>query len=207
VKEEVLVFPAGVLTPYLDHFQDGLATNPAAVRDLATAALDPSSARFVDRGEAEGDPSFKQIIPYCILRKSNHVFAYQRTKNGGESRLYDRWTLGVGGHINPVDGEVADGFLYGRSVLRELAEEVGLWFKKCPDLTPRAVIYTPQDEVGKVHVGFVHVLEVPASVEFVMNDPALAHGSWMGHKSLWEARAKFEGWSKLVIEKIFPPVS
>src|SRR6266481_4919147 len=48
--------------------------------------LDPARLRFLPRAEAEEDPSFKQLIPYLVLRHAGRVFHYRR-RGGGESRL------------------------------------------------------------------------------------------------------------------------
>lgn len=78
---------------------------------------------FLPRPQAEEDPSYRQIIPYALVRHAQKFFLMRRTKGGGEARLHNLYTLGVGGHINPED-------VGGNPVLeglrRELLEEVGI---------------------------------------------------------------------------------
>ena len=64
---------------------------------------------FRPRAEAETDPSWKQLIPYLVLRDGERIFLMRRTKAGGDERLHDRYTIGVGGHVNPEDGDVVGG--------------------------------------------------------------------------------------------------
>ena len=81
------------------------------------------------RGDAEEDPTHKQVIPYLVLRDGERWFLMRRTKAGGDARLHDRWSIGVGGHLNPGDGDVAGG------LRREWAEEVVADF--VPDVPAR----------------------------------------------------------------------
>ena len=74
--------------------------------------------RYRPRGEAEKDPSWKQVIPYLLMRDGHRLFLMQRTRAGGDARLHDRYTLGIGGHLNPEDGGVMGG------LLREFHEEM-----------------------------------------------------------------------------------
>ena len=74
---------------------------------LRTEALDDfvstveRGGRFEPRAAMERDPSFKQIIPYLVLRDGPRYFLMQRTNAGGDVRLHGRYSIGVGGHLNP----------------------------------------------------------------------------------------------------------
>ena len=59
--------------------------------------------------EMERDPSFKQVIPYLVLRDGERYFLMRRTAAGGDARLHDRYSIGVGGHLNPGDGGLLGG--------------------------------------------------------------------------------------------------
>ena len=92
-----------------------------------TTILDPINTRYLPRDEMEQDPSFKQLIPYCIFRfidKSGmiHVFQYTRGGGQGEARLHAKKSVGIGGHISTLD-ELAD-CVYEQGMQRELDEEV-----------------------------------------------------------------------------------
>ena len=96
--EEILVIPRALFDE-LGSFQ-GIQTD--VVRYLE-AILDPANNFFMDRAEAEEDPSHKQIIPYAIFHHDGRYLHYTRGKSGGESRLHAQGSVGIGGHINPVD--------------------------------------------------------------------------------------------------------
>ena len=100
--------------------------------------LDRSNA--VDSEEAEEDPSFKQLIPYCLLAwpDKNGVtqfFSYTRGGGQGEARLRAKRSIGVGGHIASTDGEHGGNASYEAGMLRELKEEVAI----SGDFTSRCV--------------------------------------------------------------------
>ena len=53
----------------------------------------------------EEDPSYKQLISYCLLENENdEILVYQRLSGGGEERLHGQSSVGVGGHMNNVVG-------------------------------------------------------------------------------------------------------
>ena len=99
----------------------------------------------------EVDPSFKQVIPYLVLRDGPRWFLMQRTRAGADSRLHDRWSIGVGGHLNPGDGD-----LYG-GLAREWREELIAGFE--PDLRFVGLLNDDTTEVGRVHLGVVFVAD------------------------------------------------
>ena len=78
-------------------------------RDGVAAILrrvDGARRRTCRRPAAERDRTLKQIIPYLVLRDGDRIFLMKRTRAGGDARLHDHYTIGVGGHLNPGDGSV-----------------------------------------------------------------------------------------------------
>ena len=71
----------------------------------STASSIPAEHFFLDRAAAEDDPCHKQLIPYCIFRHRDRILHYTRGKSGGESRLHALGSVGIGGHVNPIDTE------------------------------------------------------------------------------------------------------
>src|SRR4051794_16485928 len=70
---------------------------------FATALLNPAGFSFRPRSEVETDPSFKQLIPYVVLRYGDKVFHYCRGGSGTETRLHAKRSVGIGGHIADTD--------------------------------------------------------------------------------------------------------
>src|SRR3990167_10477647 len=59
--------------------------------------------KFMKRGDAEENPNWKQIIPYMFFENDNKIFLMQRKGDHTDSRLANKYSLGVGGHINKED--------------------------------------------------------------------------------------------------------
>src|SRR3954454_14804032 len=97
-EELVLVFPRHLLDE-LGSFQGiHLAWGP-----YLQQILDARNTRFLSRSQAEEDLSFKQVIPYVLVRRGNALLHYVRGKGSGEKRLVAKGSIGIGGHINPDD--------------------------------------------------------------------------------------------------------
>ncbi len=107
--------------------------------------------RFVPRADAEVDRSLKQVIPYLVLRDGPRYFLMRRTKAGGDARLHDRFSIGVGGHLNPGDGDLAGG------LRREWREELRAGFE--PEFELIGLLNDDTTDVGSVHLGAVYVAE------------------------------------------------
>ncbi|GAA5480886.1 hypothetical protein Hsar01_00090 [Haloferula sargassicola] len=154
--EEVLVVPRALFEE-IGVFE-GIRTD--GIGSAIDKLLDPANHFFMDRALAEEDPGHKQIIPYCIIRCGDRVLNYTRGKAGGESRLHALRSVGVGGHINPVDtGEGRTGpQAYNAAVERELAEELVFDVPHTNRIV--ALLNDDTNPVGQVHLGVVHLIEV-----------------------------------------------
>lgn len=196
--EQVLVVPRALFDT-IGSFQ-GIRTHDlqAAIDQL----LDPANHFFMDRAEAEADPTHKQLIPYCLIRCGSSILHYTRGKSGGEDRLHAKLSVGVGGHINPVDtGNGRTGKdAYFAAVERELSEE--LVFDGAHSNRIAALLNDDSNEVGRVHLGVVHVIEVE-NTRIASREDALSE---LGFSELAELQgplfARLETWSQHVIEGI-----
>ena len=89
--EHVLVVPT-LLFHEIGHFQ-GFNAN---VDPYMETLFDPIHTRYLARPEAEEDPSYKQLIPYCVFRCGDDAFFYTRGSAQGEGRLHAKRSIGVG---------------------------------------------------------------------------------------------------------------
>lgn len=192
-EEYVLVVPTKLFHA-LGLFQ-GLSSDLARYESLFAAGV----ADFMPRAKAEDDPSFKQLIPYVVLRYGDQIFHYRRGKKGTEQRLHAMRSVGVGGHINPVDGSHFDG-VYSAALLRELNEEVELP-PGPPRLTPLGLINDDSTPVGQVHLGVVHILDLDTPNVRPRED-ALAGTGFDSVPNLANDRGSFETWSRFVLERL-----
>lgn len=149
---------------------------------------------FIDRPAAEKDPSYKQIIPYVVLTRKGLVFATRRLNKGGESRLHGKVSIGIGGHINPVD-ETDRRSVLMKGLERELDEEV--YIQRRGELVPQGFINDDGNGVGAVHLGLCFSMEVEGEVS--VKETEKLSGGWM---SLQELRGEFdnmETWSQIAL--------
>ena len=148
---------------------------------------------FMRRGDAEEDPTHKQIIPYLVLRDGERWFLMRRTRAGGDARLHDLWSIGVGGHLNPGDGDVEGG------LRREWAEEVVADFE--PAFEPVGLLNDDTTPVGSVHLGVVFVADA-AGREVTIREVDKLTGTFAATPEVAAVRDSMETWSRLVFDSL-----
>ncbi len=149
--------------------------------------------RFVDRAIAEEDPAHKQVIPYLVLRDGDRWFLMRRTRAGGDARLHDRWSIGVGGHLNPGDGDVGGG------LRREWDEELVAGF--VPPFAPIGLLNDDTTPVGSVHVGIVFVADAAGRPVEIRETDKLT-GAFATTNEVAAVVDAMETWSRLVFEAL-----
>ena len=150
------------------------------------------------RSEVEEDPSWKQIIPYVVLRCADAVFCYTRGKSQGEARLHRLRSLGVGGHVAESDAEGRRSFeAYEMAMRRELDEEVEIASPGSIRLV--GLINDDSTPVGSVHLGVVHVCELQHP-EARPREEGLAESQFVPITVLESAQNEFETWSQICID-------
>ena len=185
--ELVLVIPrASVMA---DPGWRGLTTDGVDAFE-ALVALD---GEFRPRAEVEVDRSWKQVIPYLVLRDGPRYFLMQRTQAGGDARLHDRWTIGVGGHLNPGDGDLAGG------LRREWREEVRADFE--PEFTLIGLLNDDTTDVGSVHLGAVYLADAGGRLVAIRETDKLA-GDFAEPGEVAAVVDRMESWSALVFEHL-----
>lgn len=165
---------------------------------FAAKLLDPAGFSFRPRCDVETDPSYKQLIPYVLLRWRDQVFHYRRGAGGTESRLHTKRSVGIGGHISEEDAAGA-GDAYTTGMSRELTEEVVI----AANTTGRLIgfIYDPSTAVGEVHLGVVHLFDLDAP-NVTPREAAIADAGFATVGDLLAAKDEFETWSRFVLEAL-----
>lgn len=203
VDEQILVIPASVVEQIAPF--EGFT---ADVDRYLDAILSSDALQFRPRSEMESDPSFKQLIPYVVLRHTDAagvptVFAYTRGSGQGEARLHARRSIGIGGHISsddatpPAAGQ--DFGPYRNGMLRELAEEVRL--NSSYDECCVGLIYDPSSEVGRVHLGVVHIFDL-AEPQVEPNEEDICDTGFVSLETLHRERESLEIWSQLCLDSL-----
>ncbi|NLJ10838.1 MAG: NUDIX domain-containing protein [Treponema sp.] len=182
----------------------GLKDNTYRYNEAQVVELFSSCApRFILRTDAEHNPAYKQLIPYCLIQDQDGTFlSYER--KGTEKRLHGLMSLGVGGHINPVDThstqEAALAETLQKALNRELEEEIGLTPEKS-DCTCLGLIHEDRTPVGQVHIGIVYL--VRTRKEHLRIGEELGTIQWLRAENITHAMgakddtAEFEYWSEL----------
>lgn len=151
------------------------------------------------RGDAEENPAYKQPIPYCIIRRDDEVFLYKRLGGGGEARLHDKYSIGAGGHMNEIAGLTAFEDVLQENLERELEEEL-IIDSPNREYTTVGYINDDENEVGKVHIGLLVILDIDGNVEVRETDQL--QGEWISIPQLVEepVYSKLENWSKIAAQ-------
>lgn len=160
----------------------------------------PENLFFLPRREADQNFHFKQWIPYVLIFQGDKVLRYHRGSKGGESRLRGLYSVGVGGHITEQDFASGNGYEEGMN--REVREETGFEPVKAPAV---AVINDDSTEVGKAHLGVVHIMRLPESAK--MSDRReIASLEFVYLMDVVRDAAKnpdsYESWSRLCLERL-----
>jgi predicted NUDIX family phosphoesterase len=200
--EQVLVVPAAEFHK-LGHFQ-GVSTE---VDRYLERLLTPDLTSYRPRREMEQDASFKQLIPYVIfqyddLQGDRWLFQYTRGKGQGESRLHSKRSIGVGGHISLEDaGDQGHLNPYHEGMRRELAEEVAIetdYLDRCVGM-----INDDETEVGRVHLGIVHIFQVQQP-RVQPREREMHDAGFQPLRELRRLRDSMESWSQICLDALYP---
>ena len=159
--------------------------------------------RFIPRSDAEGDPSYKQLIPYVIMTCGGKCLSYVRGRRAGETRLVGQRSIGIGGHINPADDmplfDVDYREAYLTAVKREVAEEVNVEAKHTDSIV--ALLNDDSNEVGQVHLGIVHLWNLD-SPTVSRREQMITQMEFISPAELLEVRDTLETWSSLCLDAL-----
>jgi predicted NUDIX family phosphoesterase len=165
------------------------------------AILSRGNNFFLQRAQAENDPTHKQIIPYAILAFENKVLYYVRGKKAGEQRLVAKGSIGIGGHMNESDESLfaLDEAAYRAGVEREVNEEV----KIDTNFDDRIVALLNDDttEVGQVHLGIVHIFKL-AEPKVEKREAMITNLAFLSKDELLARRESLETWSQLCVDSL-----
>ncbi len=187
--ERVLVLPRRAVPGGCD-FHGIRKAHASALADLRAAVA--AHGRYLDRAIAEEDARHKQLIPYVVVCDEERVFLMHRTDVGGDARLHGKASIGVGGHLNPVD-EGADALMAG--LRREWTEELDADWE--PEFELIGFLNDDTNRVGAVHLGVVFSVEAAGRAVDVRERDKLT-GAFVDATEVVARWDRLETWSQLV---------
>ncbi|MBI5974206.1 NUDIX domain-containing protein [Staphylococcus canis] len=150
------------------------------------------------RGDMEEDPSFKQLITYTLIEnEKGELLVYERLTGGGEARLHGQQSIGVGGHMNDVEGAESIEVIVRENAGRELNEEIGIHPQQLDHI---GFINDDNNEVGRVHMGVVYKVKVNQEEVDVKETDTLKI-KWQSIDEINQFDT-FESWSALILKNL-----
>jgi predicted NUDIX family phosphoesterase len=193
--ELVLVIPTAVVVSDLGAGDAWRGIRPGG--GMVVAELIRREGAFRPRSVMESDDAWKQVIPYPVLRDGASWFLMRRTRAGSDARLHDRYSIGVGGHVNPDDGAL-DGDL-SAALRREWLEELDVDF--VPDFQFVGLLNDDTTPVGQVHLGLVYVADAAGRPVAIRETEKLS-GAFVQSAEVAAVLDHLETWSRFAFEFI-----
>ncbi len=152
---------------------------------------------FAVRDEAEYDDTVKQIIPYVVIRKENELFLLKRLNKQTETRLHDRLSLGIGGHINPTE-DICEQSIIEAGLYRELEEEMSI--DNIESIECIGIINDNAGGVSDYHMAVAYLLETNGDV--AVREINKMEGDWATISTIEDKREQLETWSQIVFDYV-----
>jgi predicted NUDIX family phosphoesterase len=109
-------------------------------------------------GELEGaetNKRWKQVIPYFTLVRNGMILTYKKNKSSSEIRLHDKYSIGIGGHVNDRDGTGMSAVR--TAAIRECKEEIGV-IPKLSGNKDDYVVIDIKGEAADYHIGYCQII-------------------------------------------------
>ncbi len=197
MAEEVLVVNNNYLHPYIKNSGSSfIADGNERLFDLIL-----EKHIFMSRDLAEYDFEHKQVIPYLIIRHGDNYLLLQRTSKQTEKRLHNKYSLGIGGHINPDSSGHGNNLIIG-GLYKELNEEVLI--PRPADLKFIGTINDESNSVSRVHLGLLYELDVLSDTYEVLEKDKMS-AQWESRDSLMHYYDRLETWSQIVFDYHITP--
>jgi len=177
-----------------------------------------SEGFFVLRQEAEHCADLKQIILYLVLRHRQSIFVYQRVNATTETRLMHMYSIGLGGHINPLAGAApgtapgpldpapplggvghGGNRLFSANLHRELTEEVQ--FRGHFSYHLIGTVNDDRSEVGRYHLGLVYMVSC-ATPQIRIRETEKLTGALLPASDAAACLPFMETWSALILPDV-----
>ena len=192
MEESVFAFPTDEFWKLMTYNKKGLIKGNSEVLKKIV-----KNGQFLRRSEVEEDPFFKQIIPYAIISYKDSFYLFKRTSRQTEKRLHNKFSLGVGGHMNPDESVEAKDQYIINELKRELFEEVRL-LDGCRIKGIEFIGFINDDTipVGRFHIGLLYHIRI-SNKEIQINETDKMTADWTDKSDLTEFYDGMETWTKI----------
>lgn len=151
------------------------------------------------RSIVEREYEYRQIIPYAIVKYKDKYLLLKRKSAQNEERLHDMYSVGVGGHINKIDGLIGIKNIIREGFRRELNEEVSI---KCGyNVNYMGIIRDNSTDVAKLHLGIVYMLDLKEDNINIIEVDKMS-GSMKDYNEIGQYYDNMESWSQLVYDNV-----
>lgn len=158
-------------------------------------------AVWIERPEAEEDPTYRQVIPYVTIKNivSGKRLLMTRMVKQGEARLHGKEYVGVGGHIDrQSDNEKADLLCLPQAAYREIKEETGFEHGSIDYQGVICIDAPDANMVDRVHIGVVYDYKTTQD-KFGTEEADLHNHRWATDDELRAAFPNAEAWTQCVM--------
>lgn len=178
-----------------------------------------------ERHSLELNSDYRQILPYVIVRENDgsgvtKYVTYRRTSKVGEQRLAGNVSIGFGGHIDLSDivydnkSVISLSATIQSAAMREYAEELELIdssvvetentteYYKGDFIIGELLILDDSNSVGKVHAGFIMIVDLPLNCKMTTVEEELESLPSMTAQELLSSDLPLENWTKIYLEHV-----
>lgn len=206
--EIILVAGVGDIFKGTEKFEGSLGLDsPTTEKVLSNISATYFTMR---RGDAEEDKSVKQPIPYAMVTVGDKVFRTVRLPKAGEAKLHGKGSIGLGGHMNAIEGAEDFTHVLRENLLRELSEELQVTDRDGNivedlsthiEITPLGLINN-EDEVGQYHICILYRVTLPEGYDVTVNPEEVEQlkGDLLTVDELREEYDTLEAWSQISVD-------
>lgn len=148
------------------------------------------------RPECETNYRLKQLVCYGFITYKDQIFIAKRLNKQSEKRLHDLYSIGIGGHANPIDMPIIDSLK--ENMIRELNEET---YIKDYDINLYGFINDNSNDVGKVHLGVVYKINL-LNPELSIKETDKMEGKFVPISNIHDYYKGMETWSQILIKNL-----
>lgn len=160
---------------------------------------------FMYRYEAEGNEDYIQLIPYLLVKEKGKDAYFATKRIGGEPRLLNKLSLGIGGHIEECDlkEDITPDNMTQRLVVNALKRETEEEVDMITNMRYRLMGYLKNSNSSTCdHVGVAYVIEAS---ECTVKEKDSLEGEFLSVQEILNSELELEDWGEYLLNHITKP--